>query len=176
MKTVRAKKNPTRSGVVAAAWTIERIANALGVAMEVIADLSCELCSAEVDVLTTERGPVFTQAGFEKIREAVERRMLTTPPAETKPVAAEKKEPATSGLVRADLRVVRVFRGSPRLLANLPNGNEVVLIVRSSEQLQPGMVLPDCERGEMCWYFTGRLPRISGERQHYFPERKELSA
>ncbi len=158
MNSYSSRKNSTGRRV----WSAESIARELGIPAAKIEAIARALFANDTE---------FSDKGKEAILHALERQMGAT--TETKPASEADGKAKASDIVREDLRLVRIFRGSPRVLAERSNGNEVVLQVKTSEQLESGMVLKGCEQGEMCWFYTGRLPRISGERQLYFPARPE---
>lgn len=158
------------SPALAERFTVDVVARQLGVPVAAV--------KAFVRSADTPIGPddfrivlgveVFTASGIDKIRHALEDQMQ----AERSPSPSEKKLPVDAGADGAeDLTLTRVFRWSKRVLADRPNGLEVVLEVKSAKNLQPGMVLKACRPGEFCWFYEGRLPRTLGERQLFFPSR-----
>lgn len=159
-------------GANSALWTDDVVAGELGVAVELIATLRGSACSAQ-DVSEVRGVPVFTLQGRETIRRAIEERLRAEKlPPGTAGERALGFSPARAALVepvKADLTVTRVIGTSTQLLAQLPNGNEVPLRVRKSDNLRPGMVLRDCVQDDMGWTYHGRLPRTFGERQLFFP-------
>lgn len=110
----------------------------------------------------------FTAPAAEKILAAIEAGMSATPtpsPAVPAPTAApEAPPPPVPSLFREDLRVARVFSRSRNILALRANGLEVILAVKSTDHLLPGMLLRDCVAEAYGWSYYGRLPRTSGER------------
>jgi len=165
MKARHSKKNSRSTG-----RTIGAAAAELGLAPRVLEELMGKMVMDSADFVTGEG--ILTPTGFEKIRTSVEQTMQSAAAA-TVATAAVPVKADTQDLVHEDLRVARIFRGSPRVLAERSNGLEVVLQVKTSELLEVGMLLKGCEQGEMCWFYTGRLPRTTGERQLYFPERAD---
>lgn len=149
-------------------FTVDVVARELGVAAALVDELQRTVCNEATDFRHVHGVVVFTAAGVETVRRAIEGRMQ----AERSPTPPEKNsaEPATTGA--EDLKLTRVFRWSTRLLAERANGLEVVLQVKSAKNLEAGMVLKDCRPGEFCWFYEGRLPRTLGERQLFYPERR----
>ncbi len=151
--------------------TVERVAAALGVAANYVEMLRLTRCEADTDFCDVDGAALLTEAGAEKIRAIVDEGMRATAPDVlmmplVRSVATDAPRPAPQ---REDLRLTRVFRWSANILAELPNGREVVLTVRSNRHLQTGMVLRGCIKGDLGWTYEGRLPRSIGERQLYFP-------
>jgi hypothetical protein len=152
------------------------LAHEIGVAVADVDELSVLVCVYPTD-LVFDRGStttLITATGAEKIRSAVAAEMRPGPPRPAAqkagaPSVTAPPEPFPAGPHREDLRLTRVFSGSKNILAERANGLEVVLTVRATTHLAPGMVLRDCIRGEMGWSYEGRLPRIVGERQLFFP-------
>jgi hypothetical protein len=154
-------------------WTAANVSRELGLAVVVVEGLRTAHCTAAGDLTTVRGQVVFTAAGLKKIQSAVAQGMSTTPAVVAQ--APRRPTPAPSTLPTEDLTIARIFRGSPRVLANRPNGNEVVLQVKTAELLKPGMVLTDCQHGGMGWYYHGKLPRVIGEQQFYFPAEKPVA-
>jgi hypothetical protein len=173
----RTKNLPGTPGAAAAdvlqvsPWaTVPGLARELGVAEARVELLLGSICEAGAD-FDDEHGTVlFTYAGAQKIRAAIEEQMVT----ERDVLAAEREPqdataPAAGSPRREDLTLTRVFRWSTNVMAERANGLEVVLRVKSIAHLQQGMVLKACIEGLFGWTYEGRLPRTIGERQHYFP-------
>lgn len=87
------------------------------------------------------------------------------------PVAAAPVKAPGQGQDRPDLRITRVMMSKRTVLAQHPNGNEVVCLVRSTEYLKAGMVLREClPNGDwQSWAYQGRLPRGLGDMQNFYP-------
>lgn len=108
----------------------------------------------------------FTQAGRDELQAAITRRMS----GEKIPPAAALPAPAAA-LTTEALTITRVFPWSTRVLCSRENGLEVVLQVKTVKFLLAGMVLRECICGEMgVWFYYGRLPRVIGEAQLFFPK------
>lgn len=144
------------------AWTAARLAEQLGVTVEVVEQLQGSVCVPGKDFVDAAGVAVLTASGMEKIRA----RLREESPAD---------QPAKPAPQRADLRITRVYRWSRNVLAETSAGLKVVLSVRSIAHVEAGMVLRDCIRGEMGWTYEGRLPRTIGERQLYFPPKPAAS-
>lgn len=169
----RARKNPRSaapSRMLAVSHAV-RCAAELGVSTDAVEDAFATVC-AEVDCIPGADGFVYlSEAGFEKIREHITAQMRPQPDAA--PIAPPAlSEAPQSTLHREDLRLTRVFRWSNNVLAERSNGLEVVLAVRSNRHLEPGMILKGCIQDQMGWTYDGRLPRVLGERQLFFPSPK----
>jgi len=150
-----------------AATTVAGLAGELGVAVATVEQLLGSACVAGDDFVDDGGVALFTRAGAEKIRGLVEEQMREET-AEAETTLADLPQAAQLPR-REDLRVTRVFRWSRNILAVLPNEIEVVLTVRTIAHLEAGMVLQGCIQGPMGWTYEGRLPRMLGERQLYFP-------
>ena len=149
-------------------WTLANVARDLGVAVGVIERAAARHCTEPGDTSDVRGVFVFTPSGLQKIRAGIGAGMAPAPVAAT--LRAKQPSAEASTLPTMDLTVTRIFRDSPRVLANLPNGNEVTLQVKTSALLRPGMVLAGCQFGGMGWFYYGRLPRVVGECRDYFPQ------
>lgn len=141
----------TAGGVSAAS-----LARELGVALEVILEIG-------------QGKTYFTAVERAVVQATVEQRMLA---GKIPLPAAAPVDPEATPAATEDLTLTRVFPWSKNLLANRANGLEVVVQVASSRFLQAGMVLEACTKSEMGWAYYGRLPRVIGEAQLFFPKRK----
>jgi len=162
------KAQKISSGGNADLWTIANVARDLGVSGAAIERASLQYCTPGSDTSDVRGVFVFTAAGLQKIRAGIGAGMAPAPVAAT--LRAKQPSAEASTLPTMDLTVTRIFRDSPRVLANLPNGNEVTLQVKTSALLRPGMVLAGCQFGGMGWFYYGRLPRVVGECRDYFPQ------
>lgn len=148
-------------------FTAATIARELGVPLELLLDVS-------------NGNTTFTQQGRDELQAAIEARMAAEklPPAAAAefPAASTSPAPAAADLVKEDLTLSRVFGWSTKVLANRTNGLEVVLQVKASRFLKPGMVLRECVQGESGWFYYGRLPRVVGEGQLFYPQPKQPEA
>lgn len=160
------KNSPSEGTPVASA------AAGLGVPVAAVEELLSTACVAGEDFTDIGGEPHLTAAGLEKIRTRLAEQMTTTPPPapEAKPAAAAtEKLPERA---RETLKLTRVFPWSTNILAVRENGLEVVVAVKNASHLKPGMELQDCIEGDTGWFYQGRLPRIFGEEQLYYPARK----
>lgn len=153
----------TADGADAGLWTVERVARDLGVAVDLVAELLEARCDPASDFTTVRGVAVVTEAGLPKIRALVEAQMSAQAP-EARPAQPKAREPEGE-----DLTITRVWPWSRNVTAERENGTEVTVVVKSVAHLQAGMVLPGCVKGEMSWFYYGRLPRVIGERQLFFP-------
>lgn len=164
----RARKNPraaTPSRMLAVPHGSWSAAAELGVSTDAVENAFAAVCE-EADCTPGADGFVhLSSAAFEKIREHIAAQMR--PQQDAAPSEAPQ-----STLHREDLRLTRVFRWSNNVLAERANGLEVVLAVRSNRHLEPGMILKGCIQDQMGWTYDGRLPRVLGERQLFFPSPK----
>lgn len=87
-------------------------------------------------------------------------------------VAGPKSSPEGQDSRAVDLRVTRVMLSKRTVLAQHPNGNEVICAVRTTEHLKAGMILRDCQpNGDwQSWAYQGRLPRSMGDMQNFYPQ------
>jgi len=145
----------------------QQIAAEFGVGESVVHAAAAAVGWASIDSDTpagiqTPLGP-----NFAKIREQITAQMQGAK------AAAQTGRPAGAAAAtqphREDLRLTRVFRWSNNILAERANGLEVVLHVRNNRHLEAGMVLRQCIEGPMGWTYEGRLPRVIGERQLFYP-------
>lgn len=154
-----------------------QLAAQTGLSMEAIERTACAAFplpeSAQPWALHRHYGVLrFSAPAAEKILAAIEAGMSATPaPSASAPAfaPAPAEAPPAAALCppRADLRVARVFPRSRNILALRANGLEVTLSVKSTDHLVPGMLLRDCVHEAYGWSYYGRLPRTSGERQHF---------
>lgn len=151
-------------------WTVPCVARDLGVPVEFVQELFETQCTAGEHFLFVRGTPVFNEAGIARIRAGIEANMRGTAAAAGE--AVKPTAPAVPAAVGEDLRLTRVFRWSTNVLAERPNGNEVVVKVKDVTHLEAGMVLAGCVEGESAWFYMGRLPRSIGQRQLYFPPSK----
>lgn len=155
-------------------FTVSNVAADLGVPVEAISALLVSHCTTAVHFTEVRGTIVFTAAGVAHVRLAVAESMRNdAAPSTVAETAAPGTEPA--GLTE-DLQITRVFpwaaakkTTSLNVLAERPNGNEVVLVVKDVTHLEAGMVLAGCVKGTHAWYYMGRLPRAVGQRQLFFP-------
>lgn len=163
------KRRKNSADAAPAAVPLPALAAELGLAADRVEQLAGIVCVPGDDF--TDAGEiVFTESGAKKIRDRVTEDMRE----QAAPVAPRPPAPIST-LHREDLKLTRVFRWSANVLAETTTGLEVVLTVRSSRHLEPGMVLRNCIRGELGWTYEGKLPRTIGERQLYFPPKPAAS-
>lgn len=167
------KKNRGMPGTVSAApaatVALPALAAELGLAVDRVEQLAGLACVPGDDFTDAGESTIlFTTAGAKKIRDRVAEEMRDQVDPKT-PAPAASVTSVSPAPKTEDLRLTRVFRWSQNVLAELPNGNEVVLSVKSSKFLMPGMLLRSCREGEGGWFYQGRLPRTLGERQMFFP-------
>lgn len=150
-----------------------QLAAQTGLSIEVIERTAFDVYPITHGVIRRHYGVLrFSAPAAEKILLAIEAGMSASPaPAAMAssfgPTPVDAPPAAALCPPRADLRVARVFPRSRNILALRANGLEVTLSVKSTDHLVPGMLLRDCVHEAYGWSYYGRLPRTSGERQHF---------
>lgn len=168
---------PAADAAAEGLFTVQRVAADLGVPVDAVVALLASDCTAALHFTEVRGVLIFTEAGVAHVRATIEARMRADVASAN--LAEEPAPHAEQTSLTEDLRVSRVFPWSGgkkttslNVLAERPNGNEVVLVVKDVTHLEAGMVLAGCVRGENAWYYMGRLPRSFGQRQLFFPPAK----